>query len=231
MVLAVWYVVLVRAFLALWGVATADRGRIPRAPGDLLSRPPAGSGTATGRSERSEIEREPRPIATMPDWTSSRIPNGSRILSTSAILALLPITWTVTASVATSTTLARNSWTTSRIWPRVSAVAATLTRISSRCTDASWSSSTILITSISLLSCLVTCSSGESSTLTTMVIRETSACSVGPTASDSMLKPRRLNSPAMRARTPGLFSTRTDRVWMLIRDRPRRTGARGRART
>jgi hypothetical protein len=39
-----------------------------------------------------------------------------------------------------------------------------------------------LITSTSLLSCLVTCSSGESSTLTTMVIRETSACSVGPTA-------------------------------------------------
>ena len=58
----------------------------------------------------------------------------------------------------------------------------------------------------------MTCSSGESSTLTTIVIREISGCSVGPTASESMLKPRRLNSPAIRARTPGLFSTRTDRV-------------------
>jgi hypothetical protein len=48
--------------------------------------------------------------------------------------------------------------------------------------------------------------------LTTIVIREISACSVGPTARESMLKPRRLNRPAIRASTPGLFSTRTDRV-------------------
>src|SRR5262245_7756774 len=157
----------------------------------------------------------------MPDWTSSRIPNGSRIRSRSAILAGLPITWTVTASVATSTTLARNSWTTSRIWPRVSALAATLTSTSSRWTDCSLSSSTILITSTSLFSCLVTCSSGEPSTLTTIVIREISACSVGPTASDSMLKPRLLNRPAILARTPGWFSTRTDRVWLGIRCLPR----------
>ena len=33
---------------------------------------------------------------------------------------------------------------------------------------------------------------------------------VGPTASESMLKPRRANSPAMRASTPGLFSARID---------------------
>ncbi len=44
-------------------------------------------------------------------------------------------------------------------------------------------------------------------------MREISGCSVGPTASDSMLKPRRLNSPATRASTPGLFSTSTDSVW------------------
>ena len=73
------------------------------------------------------------------------------------------------------------------------------------------------MTSTSLLSCLVTCSSGSSSTLTTIVIRETSACSVGPTASESMLKPRRENSPAIRASTPGLFSTSTDSVCLLIR--------------
>src|SRR6185437_17064993 len=54
------------------------------------------------------------------------------------------------------------------------------------------------------------------STLTTMVIRETSSCSVGPTASESMLKPRRENSPAIRTRTPGLFSTSTDSVCLVI---------------
>ena len=34
-------------------------------------------GTGTGRRVRSVIERLPRPIATMPDWTSSRMPKGS----------------------------------------------------------------------------------------------------------------------------------------------------------
>ena len=45
-----------------------------------------------------------------------------------------------------------------------------------------------------------------------MVIRDMSFCSVAPTASDSMLKPRRENSDATRASTPGLSSTSTDRV-------------------
>ena len=49
------------------------------------------------------------------------------------------------------------------------------------------SSSTILSTSISLLSCLVICSSTTSLTLTWSVIRDISGDSVGPTASDSML--------------------------------------------
>src|SRR3954471_12269581 len=74
------------------------------------------------------------------------------------------------------------------------------------------SSSTIFRTLTSLLSCLVTCSSGSSSTLTTIVMREMSACSVTPTASESMLKPRRENRAAIRARMPGLFSTRTESV-------------------
>src|SRR3954454_12705026 len=78
------------------------------------------------------------------------------------------------------------------------------------------SSSTILSTLISLLSCLVTCSSGCSSQLTTIVMREISSCSVGPTARDSMLKPRRANRPATRTRTPGLFSTSTDSVCLVI---------------
>ena len=48
--------------------------------------------------------------------------------------------------------------------------------------------------------------------MTTMVIRDMSFCSVAPTASDWMLKPRRENSDATRASTPGLSSTSTDRV-------------------
>ena len=34
-------------------------------------------GTGTGRRVRSVIERVPRPMATIPDWTSSRMPKGS----------------------------------------------------------------------------------------------------------------------------------------------------------
>jgi len=86
------------------------------------------------------------------------------------------------------------------------------------------SSSKILITLISLLSCLVTCSKGSSSTATTMVIREMSWISVGPTASEWMLNPRRLNNPDTRASTPGLFSTRTDMVCVVM-TRPRQTAA------
>src|SRR6185436_18062370 len=175
-----------------------------------------GAGIETGRRFRSLIEREPRPIATIPDWTSSRMPKGSTSRMNDASLSALPVISIVTASVATSTTRALNSATASRTCPRDSASALTLTSSSSRVTEAGPSSSTILMTSTSLLSCLVTCSSGDSSTLTTIVIRETSWCSVGPTASESMLNPRRLNRPAIRARTPGLYSTSTDRVCLLI---------------
>src|SRR5690349_17675742 len=45
------------------------------------------------------------------------------------------------------------------------------------------------------------------------------ASSVGPTASDSMLKPRRANRPAQRVSTPGRFCTSTlsvCTVWAVI---------------
>ena len=61
----------------------------------------------------------------------------------------------------------------------------------------------------------MTCSSGSPSTATTMVIRDTSGFSVGPTASEWMLNPRRENSDETRASTPGLFSTSTDNVWRV----------------
>src|SRR3954469_13462384 len=47
-------------------------------------------------------------------------------------------------------------------------------------------------------------------------MRDRSGFSGGPTARDSMLKPRRLNSAETRARTPDLFSTSTESVWRLI---------------
>src|SRR5699024_1885266 len=68
---------------------------------------------------------------------------------------------------------------------------------------------------------LVTCSRGARSTFTTMVIREICGISVCPTASDSMLNPRRVNRLATRASTPGVFSTRTERVCWLTARPPR----------
>src|SRR6202453_1578474 len=162
------------------------------------------------------MERPPRPMATMPDWTSSLIPNGSSTLISASSFSRFPVASTVITSSATSTTLARNRFRSSSTLDRLSASALTLTRISSRWTVAPGSSSTIFSTLISLFSCLVTCSSGCSSQLTTIVIREMSSCSVGPTASESMLKFRRANSPAILTRTPGLFSTSTESVCLVI---------------
>src|SRR5271166_897660 len=173
-----------------------------------------------GRSARSVMERPPRPMATMPDWTSSLIPNGSSTLISASSFSWLPVASTVITSRATSTTLARNKFTVSRTRDLLSASALTLIRISSRCTVAPGSSSTIFSTLMSLFSCLVTCSSGCSSQLTTMVMRQISSCSVGPTARESMLKPRRANRPAIRTRTPGLFSTSTDSVCLVIGPSP-----------
>src|SRR4051812_18435692 len=152
----------------------------------------------------------------MPDCTSSRMPYGSSIRSNAPILSDVPVASTVSASGETSTTLARKSWTVSRTWLRTVLSARTFTSSSSRCTAVDCSSSTILITLTSLLSCFVTCSSGSSSTATTIVMRDTSGFSVGPTARDSMLNPRWENRPETRASTPGLFSTRTHSVWTVI---------------
>src|SRR6185437_6093061 len=51
-----------------------------------------------------------------------------------------------------------------------------------------------------------------------IVMRLRDGSCVVPTASESMLNPRRANSPAQRVSTPGRFSTRTDRVWWLTSD-------------
>src|SRR5262249_34814086 len=161
------------------------------------------------------ILRGPRDIETIPDWAISRIPKGSKTRSSASSLPLSPVASMVNASGDTSITLPRNRFTASITWLRVPASARTLISTNSRATELSSSCSTILMTLISLLSCLVICSSGVSSAETTIVIRDMSFCSVAPTASDSMLKPRRENSAATRASTPGLSSTSTDSVCVL----------------
>ncbi len=95
---------------------------------------------------------------------------------------------------------------------RFSTAAETRNSAISRAIVPSGSMSRILITLTSLWSCLVTWSIGWTAPSSVSVTRETSGSSVGPTASVSMLKPRRLNSPAMRARTPGRFSTMSERM-------------------
>src|SRR6185312_2107616 len=177
-----------------------------------------------GQAERStgrkvpapDIDLGPRPRATVPDCAISLIPSGARTASSACSLSGVPVASRVTVSVLTSTTWARKS---SAVWStcvRSASGARTFTSSSSRWTAAPSSSSTILITSISLLSCLVICSSGADSASATIVMRDRSGFSVGPTARDSMLKPRRLNSAETRARTPALFSTRTESVWRVI---------------
>ena len=174
------------------------------------------------------IDRGPRPRATMPDCTSSRTPNGSSILIRASSLSLVPVASTVTASGVMSMIRALNISTIDTICGLVLPSERSLINSSSRCTAWVGESSTILRTLISLLSCLVTCSSGSPSTATTIVILETSGFSVGPTASEWMLNPRRENNDETRARTPGLFSTSTDNVWRVTAtSTPRSNGLAG----
>ncbi len=103
-----------------------------------------------------------------------------------------------------------------RISGRVLASARTLTRTSSRAMVWPSLKSMTSTTFTSLLSCFVQRSSAASSPLSTIVIRESEASWVGATLSESMLKPRPEIMPATRARTPNLFSTRTEIVWRMI---------------
>ena len=48
-----------------------------------------------------------------------------------------------------------------------------------------------------------------------MLMRLNSGSSVGATANEKMLYPRRANSDATRARTPGLFFTSTYNMWCV----------------
>ena len=79
-------------------------------------RPGRGGRGQAERRARSVIERAPRPTATMPECTSSLTPKGSRTFSSASSLSPLPVASMTTASWETSTTLARNSCTVSRMW-------------------------------------------------------------------------------------------------------------------
>src|SRR5689334_18628607 len=95
---------------------------------------------------------------------------------------------------------------------RFSTAEETLNSAISRATVSSGSMSRIFSTLTSLWSCFITWSIGCTAPSRVRVIREIVGSSVGPTARVSMLKPRREKSPATRARTPGLFSTRIERM-------------------
>src|SRR5688572_31286896 len=62
-------------------------------------------------------------------------------------------------------------------------------------------------------------SSCASSPLRTVVMRDSDASWVGATLSESMLKPRPENMPETRARTPNLFSTRTEIVCRMEKEK------------
>src|SRR6266542_6180885 len=96
-----------------------------------------------------------------------------------------------------------------RISARLAGSAFTFSNSISRSTWSSSERSVTLITSMSLWSCLSTCSMTKASPVTTIVIRDTDGSSVSPTDRLSMLYPRAEKSPATRESTPNLFSTST----------------------
>jgi hypothetical protein len=114
-------------------------------------------------------------------------PNGLRSCSKFRSSSVSPVTWMVSDSGVTSMIRASKistSWMTSL---RVRASADTFISASSRDTMFSGSRSRILMTLMSLSSCLVICSTGKRLASTVMVMRERSPTSVGLTASESML--------------------------------------------
>src|ERR1700689_2598860 len=136
--------------------------------------------------------------------------NGRTMLSNASIFSVVPVTSTTIERLVTSTTLPRKISVICISSPRWGPSAETLNRASSRETVSDGSRSRIFSTLISLCNCLVTWSIGCSAPSTVSVTREMRSSSVGPTVSVSMLKPLRANRPAMRVRTPDLFSTRID---------------------
>ena len=98
-----------------------------------------------------------------------------------------PVTSRVSVIGVTSMTLARKMSATRRTSARCWGSAFTRMSTSSRSTWFSCVRSVTLMTSMSLWSCLPTCSMTTSSPRTTRVIRDTLGSTVSPTERDSML--------------------------------------------
>ena len=148
--------------------------------------------------------------------------NGSINSRNAFTLCSLPVTSMIIDSAETSMILARKM---SQIWitsARLVELTFTLSKMSSRPTASVPTKAFTSMTSINLSSCLTQSSSALSSPLSVVVMRERCGSTVGPTLSVSMLKPRPLNMPAMRANTPNLFSTKTEmtcfmlKIWNLV---------------
>src|SRR5690349_19655582 len=167
-----------------------------------------------------QVSPRPREMAISPVRAISIRPNGRTIRSKASILSQEPVTSMITDRLETSMILPRKISTICMTSAREAPSAATLKSASSRATVSVGSRSRILMTLTSLWSCLVTWSIGCIAPSSVSVMRESVGSSVGPTASVSMLKPRRANSPAMRVSTPGLFSTRIERMCLRPVRRP-----------
>src|SRR5660397_128267 len=144
------------------------------------------------------------------------VPQGCNSRSMASTLSCAPVTSIIIVAPETSTILDRKTSTICMISGRVCLSAETLIKTNSRSTEEDSSRSEILMTFTSLCSCLVTCSMGCSFPSTDMVMRDILGSCVSPTARPSILNPRRANNPDIRVSTPGLFSTRTDRVCFIL---------------
>src|SRR5690606_26967219 len=89
-------------------------------------------GLRVQRMADAVMDLAPRPMATIPDCTISRMPYGSSMRSSAEALSAVPVGSMVSASGETSTSLARNSCTVSSTWLRTVASARTLTSNNSR---------------------------------------------------------------------------------------------------
>ena len=152
-------------------------------------------------------------MPTRPVRTSSWIPCGRASSWKASSSSGVPVSSNVTESGPRSTTRPLKASDVEISSARRSGPALTLSSSSSRSTASSGASSVTRSTLTSLWICFSICSSEWCSQSTRSVMHETPARSVGPTASESMLNPRRANIVAIRASAPGLSSSEDrDRV-------------------
>ena len=152
-------------------------------------------------------------MASVPVFAISKMPKSSSSPMRAEVLLLSPKIATVRDSLPTSMMLARNRlaiWMTSSREARSSAF--TLMRANSRWMEADSSSSFTAFTGMSFRHWAAIWEIISSSASSTMVMRVMPGRSVAPETMDSMLYPLRENRRATWLRTPGVSSTRIQRV-------------------